>query len=157
MINRLPHCLVLLILILSTAEAQKKAPTDALAAAAAKGDSKALQKLQNLSEQGTASAQFQLGLMYATGKGVPKDGVLAERWYRKAAEQDDANAQNKLGAMYETGSVVSKDLVVAYMWYNLAAARGDPKFRSNRDQLEKQMTPQQVADAQKLSREWTHK
>jgi hypothetical protein len=95
--------------------------------------------------------------MYATGKGVPKDEVLAERWYRKAAEQDDANAQNKLGAMYETGSVVSKDLVTAYMWYNLAAAKGDPKFRSNRDQLEKQMTPQQVADAQKLSREWTHK
>jgi TPR repeat protein len=59
--------------------------------------------------------------------------------------------------MYETGSVVSKDLVTAYMWYNLAAARGDPKFRINRDQLEKQMTPQQVADGQKLSREWTTK
>ena len=54
-------------------------------------------------EQGHASAQFNLGLMYATGEGVPEDDAEAVRWYRMAAEQGHAGAQFNLGLMYATG------------------------------------------------------
>ena len=48
-------------------------------------------------EQGDASAQNNLGLMYATGEGVLQDEAEAVRWYRLAAEQGQADAQNNLG------------------------------------------------------------
>ena len=54
-------------------------------------------------EQGHASAQFNLGFMYATGEGVPEDDTEAVRWYRLAAEQGHASAQTILGLKYATG------------------------------------------------------
>ena len=56
-----------------------------------------------LAEQGIASAQFNLGMMYARGQGVPQDYQAALKWYRRAAEQGNASAQNNLGLMYERG------------------------------------------------------
>jgi len=53
-----------------------------------------------LAEQGSAEAQYNLGLMYANGDGVPQNDEEAVRWYRLAAEQGDANAQFNLGGMY---------------------------------------------------------
>ncbi len=47
-----------------------------------------------------ASAQYNLGVSYAKGQGVPKDDQQAVFWYRKAAEQEDAGAQHNLGLMY---------------------------------------------------------
>ena len=54
-------------------------------------------------EQGDASAQFNLGNMYANGEGVPQDDAEAVRWYRLAAEQGNAGAQLNLGNMYANG------------------------------------------------------
>ena len=59
--------------------------------------------------QGNASAQFNLGLMYANGDGVPKDAAEAVKWYRKAADQGNAHAQFILGVMYANGEGVPKD------------------------------------------------
>ena len=56
-------------------------------------------ELVRSAEQGDVTAQFDLGLMYATGEGVPQDSVEAVAWYRKAAEQESAAAQNNLGLM----------------------------------------------------------
>ena len=53
---------------------------------------------------GDASAQYDLGLRYATGEGVPQDDSEAVTWYRLAAEQGHALAQATLGHMYATGS-----------------------------------------------------
>ena len=53
-------------------------------------------------EKGLAAAQYALGYLYATGKGVPRDFKQAAIWYRKAALQDDPEAQNNLGALYST-------------------------------------------------------
>ncbi len=78
----------------------------------------------------------------------------AEQWYRKAAEQDDAIGQSGLGSMYLEGEGVPKDFVVAYMWFNLAAAHGDDGAKRYRDIVEAQMTPDQIAEAQRPSREW---
>ena len=116
-----------------------------------------LQGLRTLAAEGNASAQFNLGPMYGTGEGVPKDAVQAVAWFRKAAEQGQASAQSNMGEMYARGEGVPKDLVIAYMWRNLAAAQGDELGKTARDALEELMTPAQIAEAQKLSREWTPK
>jgi TPR repeat protein len=108
-------------------------------------------------EQGNPDTQYNLGVMYADGRGVPKDDVLAVKWYRLAAEQGNPDAQNNLGAMYATGKGVPKDDVLAYMWFNIAAAQGSDASDKNRDRLARTMTPTQIAEAQRLSREWKAK
>jgi hypothetical protein len=116
------------------------------------GDYKtAIKELRPLAEQGNADEQFILGLMYDNGQGVTKDDQTAVKWYRKAAEQGQANAQTSLGVMYALGQIVAKDEVLAYMWFNLAL-NGEL-----RDFIAKRMLPEQIAEAQRLSREWLAK
>ncbi len=82
-------------------------------------------------EQGDARAQYNLGVMYAEGLGVPQDAAAAVAWYRRAAEQGDATAQNNLGAMYAEGLGVPQDAVEAVAWYRRAAEQGDATAQSN--------------------------
>ncbi len=56
--------------------------------------------------------------------------------------------------MYHFGTGVPRDSVEAHKWYNLAAANGDRKGAAARDALAKEMTPAQIAEAQKLARDW---
>jgi uncharacterized protein len=105
-------------------------------------------------EQGKALAQKDLADLYYAGLGVPKDDDEATRWYRKAAEQGNAEAQALLGAMYGDGDGVPKDYVEGYMWLNLAVAGGFKSAAQRRDELERRMTPQQVAEAQQRSASW---
>ena len=103
-------------------------------------------------EQGRARAQSTLGVRYANGEGVEKDYVEAVKWYRKAAEQEEAFAQFMLGFCYYNGNGVAKDFVDAYAWWNLASATDKAPGKS-RDDLEKKMSPQQVAAAQARTKE----
>jgi hypothetical protein len=82
----------------------------------------ALEHWRRLAEQGSVNAQYNLGLMYATGRGVVRDDAEAFRWFRMAAERGDANAQINLGAMYADGLGVEPSLYDAYKW--LLIARG---------------------------------
>jgi len=75
------------------------------------------------------------------------------RWYRLAAEQGVAEAQRLVGSAYQFGRGVPEDDVLAYMWYNLAATQ-ENRARLNKDLIEQQMTREQIAEAQRLSREW---
>ena len=75
-------------------------------------------------EQGLATAQYNLGVMYGTGEGVPQDDAEAIRWYRLAAEQGLATAQYNLGVMYDDGLGVPQDDAEAIRWYRLAAEQG---------------------------------
>jgi TPR repeat protein len=100
-------------------------------------------------EQGEAKAQFNLGVMYAKGQGVPQDFKEAMQWYYLAAMQGDADAQHNLGVMYAKGEGVPQDYVLAYMWFNLAAAQGEKDARDLRDSLAKKMTAAQIEEAQK--------
>ena len=75
-------------------------------------------------EQGNASAQFNLGVRYANGRGVPEDVIEAAKWYRLAAEQDHPKAQFNLGAMYARGWGVLQDAAEATKWYRKAAEQG---------------------------------
>lgn len=104
-------------------------------------------------EQNLVEAQSKLGLIYANGLGVEKDYAEAVKWYRKAAEQNDPTAQNNLGVMYANGQGIEKDYSQAYVYLNLAS-KTNPEAARNRDILEQKMTPQQVAEAQRLTREW---
>ena len=92
--------------------------------------------------------------MYADGEGVPEDDVEAVKWYRKAAEQGYATAQYNLALMYANGSGVPEDYVESYMWLNLAAAQGTEEAKQSKGILSEKMTKEQIAEAQKLSREW---
>ena len=71
-----------------------------------------------------------------------------------AAEQGFANAQYNLGIMYDTGDGVPEDDVLAYMWANLAAAQGHENAQEIQNIIEERMTREQIAEAQRMSREW---
>jgi hypothetical protein len=83
-----------------------------------------LQQLHKQAEKGDAEAQFNLGLLYDRGQGVPKDKSEALRWYRLAATQGDTFAQNSLGDNYWEGTGVPKDDKEAVRWWRLAADKG---------------------------------
>ena len=78
-------------------------------------------------EKGDADAQYNLGVMYQIGEGVPKDSAEAVKWYRLAADQGLARAQTNLGWMYKIGDGVPKDSPEAMKWYRLAADQGNAK------------------------------
>ena len=91
-----------------------------------RGDySEAVEWYQIAAEQGEARARYDLGLMYANGKGVPKDASEAVKWYQKAAEQEYVRAQTNLGDMYRKGKGVPQDDSEAIKWYLRAAKQGN--------------------------------
>ncbi|MBA4142376.1 MAG: sel1 repeat family protein [Nitrosospira sp.] len=85
--------------------------------------------------QGYADAQFNLGLMYANGEGVPQDPVKAVELFQKAAEQGNVDAQNNLGVMYYAGEGVPKDDAKAREWFRKAAAQGNADAQANLDAM----------------------
>ena len=83
-----------------------------------------LQKTLQSARQGNAAAQFNLGLMYDSGRGVRQDYTKAVQWYRKAAEQGNVEAQHNLGAVYVNGQGVRQDHKIAKEWYKKACDNG---------------------------------
>jgi TPR repeat protein len=104
-----------------------------------------------LAEEGDAIAQFNLGLLYLDGHGVPQSPMEAANWFRRAAEQDYTQAQHNLGAMYGSGQGVKRDYVQAYKWLNICAAKGNSGCVTQRDLIAKKLKPGQVAEAQRLA------
>ena len=107
--------------------------------------------MASFGDQGDAVAQNSLGAMYYNGKGVPQDFKEALKWYRLAAAQGNISAQLNLGSMYYEGEGVGESLVRAYMWFSIVATRGHSEAAKMRDAVSKQMTPQQIADAQAMA------
>jgi uncharacterized protein len=85
------------------------------------------------------------------------DYVTALRLVRPLAEQGDARAQFNLGVFYYNGRGVPQDYVLSYMWFNLSAARDEPEAAERRNLVQQSMSPSQIAEAQKLAREWKAK
>jgi len=113
--------------------------------------------LRKAADQGSADAQLYLGGMYQEGQGVPQDYAQAAAWYLKAADHSSADArldaEVNLGGMYASGQGVPQDYAQAYMWFDLAAANAD-WARAKRDELAGKMTPEGIAEGQRLAREW---
>ena len=100
-----------------------------------------------------AYARTQLGKLYKEGLGVPQNVAEAVRLWKLASAQGNENAQINLAFMYANGSGVKQNFVLAYMWNELAVQRDEPKSLTNRDAYAAYMTPQQIAEAQKLAKE----
>lgn len=120
--------------------------------------------IEKAAKDGSAVAQFSLGVMnYPIGdpsfdenKGNLNEALI---WYRKGADQGDIDSQVALGLAYAEGLGLPQDFVEAHKWYNLAASHAKyADMRSDlikrRDDLAAKMTIAQIADAQKLAREW---
>jgi TPR repeat protein len=155
---------VALALTLGLAAPAAAGPFEDAMTAYARGDyPTALQIWHPLAEQSDAIAQANLGAVHNDGKGAPQDFVAAVKWYRKAADQGEAHAQLDLGVMYLNGQGVPQDYVQAHMWLNLAAAASDGRAElhdlavKNRDSVAAKMTPAQIAEVQRLAREWKPK
>ena len=77
---------------------------------------------------------------------------------RTMAEGGNADAQANLGVAYANGEGVPQDGAEAHKWFNLAASKStgedQKKFAELRDTIAAKMTPQQIAEAQRLAREW---
>lgn len=120
--------------------------------------------VERAAQKGAPVAQFSLGVMnYPIGdlSFDPSAGNLREAliWYRRAADQGDVDSLVVLGTAYADGIGVPQDYIEAHKWFNVAASRtkyGDIRstIMKRRDDLASNMTPAQIAEAQKLAREW---
>ena len=109
----------------------------------------AVKWLRKAAEQGLAQAQFYLGIIYELTRDYKEEANM----YRIAAEQGVAEAQFYLGVMYDAGIGLLEDDIMAYALYNLSAAQGYEKAKNKRDILKKELSPQQIAEAQELSKQ----
>jgi uncharacterized protein len=82
-----------------------------------------------------------------------KSNEEAATWFLRAAKRGYPQAQLALGVLYAKGEGVLKDDVAAYAWFNLAGFHGSQQGAKGRELLAKKMTPEQIAKAQKLSKE----
>jgi TPR repeat protein len=119
-----------------------------------KDEVEAVKWFRKAAEQNVADAQFSLGVCYANGQGVTKDDAESVKWFRKAAEQNLADAQYNLGVCYDSGEGVAKDEVEAYKWWLLAAGQGNDDAKYNMTIVENKMTREQIAEGQRLARDF---
>ena len=124
----------------------------------AKNIAEALKWYHKAAEQGAPDAQYCLGGMYQVGKDVRQNYVEAAKWLRRAAEQEALvadMAQFSLALLYEYGNGVPKSYVEAYKWLILSAAQDtDVTKRRMLASLEDKMTREQIAEGQRLAREF---
>ena len=109
----------------------------------------------------SAEGYDQLGVMYKHGTCVPQSDKEAIRLYHLAANKGSTNAQGNLGNLYYFGDGVPQDYVLAHMWFNIASSSRASKresvflnYAELRRKVQKLMTPNQIAEAQKLAIEW---
>ncbi len=119
---------------------------------------RAAKELSQLAHRGNARAQAALGFMYEHGFGVPQAYEEATALYSRAAAQGDATAQYLLGLSYDKGHGLPQNYVLAYKWLALAAAHA-PKGQRDyylrlRDAVASKLTPNQIADGQRLALFW---
>ena len=122
-----------------------------------KNDEKAFNWWTKSAKKGVGQASYMLGVMYDNSWGVPRNDIEAVKWYAKAAVQGHPLAQHDLALMYASGAGVPKDYVRAHMWLNIAVAFGNSFMVKHRNRIAKKMTPTQIAEAERLAREWMEK
>ena len=114
-----------------------------------------IQELRGQAEQGDAKAQFNLGVMYYNGWGVPQNDAERVKWTRRAAEQGLAEAQYRMAVMYGGGrSGLPKDYVESAKWHHRAAEQGHAaaQFELGMSYEEGRGVPQNKAESEK----WLH-
>jgi hypothetical protein len=128
-------------------------PLEDATAAGQKGDyATALWLLRPLAAQGSAQAQYKLGLMYYSGEGVTRDLAEAAKLFRRAADEGDEVAQSILGQMYSKGQGVQQNYVLAYMWLSLNDR--SPVTAEKLRGVVAAMTPEQICVSGRLLRSY---
>jgi hypothetical protein len=113
-----------------------------------------IERWRRLADEPGHSTALPLGVLYEAGKDVPQDYVAAAKWYRLCAETGWDACQLHLGMLYSRGQGVPQDFSLAHKWLNLAAAQGGTVAVELRDRMAASMPPSQIAEAQRLAREW---
>lgn len=142
---------VLCAVLVGSAQAGFKAGADA---ALRQDYETALKEWMPLAKAGDERAQYNIGLMYEHGRGLPIDPAQALRWYQRSAEGGAVPAQHNLGTMYASGIAGKKDMVEAYKWFHISAVAG---FALSIDALEKApelLTEEEFARARALAVQW---
>ena len=91
----------------------------------------AITDLKQVAYAGDARAQVQLGMIYLTGDGVPKDDTEAMKWLRMAADQDNPAGERYLAEMYFKGRGAPADNMEAAKWLRMSADQGDAQSQHN--------------------------
>lgn len=102
--------------------------------------------------EGNPFEQYNLGVMYSDGIGVPLDYSESFKWHQRSAKQWHPEAQYALGVAYYLGQGIAKNKIEAYAWWNLAASQGNKDAIVDREKLAQEMTAYQVEVAQRLTR-----
>jgi len=117
----------------------------------------AVELFRKAAAQGLPEAESELGNCYFEGVGVPKNIPEGIKWTQKAAEHGHPGAQHALGLCYAKGKGVTTNYVQAYKWLALAAAkdnRNSDDIKVNVSMVERFMTPEQIAEGQRLAHEF---
>ena len=101
-------------------------------------------------EQGYSSAAYNLGFVYYSHNDI--SGTT--QWWSRAAQDGDEQAMFSLGFIFAEGDRAPRDPVQAHMWYDLAAAHGSADAAHRRDQLARQMSAIDLAEARRRAHAW---
>ena len=113
-----------------------------------------LDQLRQFADKGEPSAEYALGMRYASGDGVKQDDKQAASWFLKASENGNVKAQAALGTRYWGGRGVPASLTQAYFWTVLARAAGDPNSKTFAEILSSRMTHAQAAAIEQKAEIW---
>ncbi|KZK70918.1 hypothetical protein A1L58_11745 [Shewanella baltica] len=116
-----------------------------------KDQTRALAWFLKAAEQGSDIAEKIVGDTYNFGYGVPIDWSKAHFWYLKSARQGNLEAQKALGFLYVLGQGTEQDFKNGYAWFSIAATGGDVESINYRDETAKNLSTQQLNEAQQLS------
>ncbi len=112
-----------------------------------------LKALLERAQAGDVTAQYNLGVQYFTGAGVPQNYLEAAKWYGAAADQGDAQAQFNLGLMFYGGTGIPKNISYAYELFSLAARQGDERARRGMAAILTEVSPEEAAGLRRLGEE----
>lgn len=90
--------------------------------------------VRNIAKQaqaGDPKSQYNLGMLYLSGRIGDKNPTEAAKWFERAAEQGIANAQFNLGVLYQRGEGVTQNDKLAFFWYQSAAEQNFPQAQHN--------------------------
>jgi TPR repeat protein len=110
-----------------------------------------VEAFRQLATSGDAASQFQLSLLYRTGRGVPADPRASLQWLRRAAGGNYPEALSNLGGEYAKGQAVAQDRVRALALFYLAEVGGLNAARTNAQVVGRMLTPAQLAQGRELA------
>ena len=123
-------------------------------------DAEAAKWYRLAAEAGHVESQYRLAIIYEEDgyvEEIPtdrakwrKNSAKAAKWFRLAAKAGHDKAQTAMGTLHHFGMGVKQDYCLAYKWFTLAAAQGDDFASITRHQTINEMTPEQIAEAEKM-------